>query len=78
MRARKEKTNEMKMIKLRLLIWLAKRLFNYIVVWEAEERATLFLAHSQRDINIATRGYVEALDEYYKQQERERQNESSE
>ena len=67
----------MTMIKLRILIWLAKRLFNYIVVWESEGRATLFLAHSQRDINIATRGYVEALDEYYNKKGNN-SNESSE
>lgn len=64
----------MTMLKLKLMIWLAKRLFNYIVVWEsAEKRAVLFLGHSERDVNCGTRSYVEALDQYYADKENNKQ-----
>ncbi len=77
--AREKSDYEMTMLKLRLLLWLAKRLFNFIMVYETEKRATLFLAHSERDLNCAVRGYVEALDNYYaeKQKRKDEQNESS-
>jgi hypothetical protein len=80
--ARKKGQNEMPMrikLKLRLLIWLAKQLFNYIVVYETDGRSCLFLAHSERDLNCAVRGFVEALDQYYidKQNRKDNSDESS-
>ena len=54
----------MAMLKLRLMLWIAKQLFNYItVVRVSEDRGACFLAHNERDMTIAVRTYVEALDE---------------
>lgn len=56
----------MTMLKLRLMLWLAKQLFNLIVTWEAPGgRAVLFFANNISDLNCGTRSYVEALDQSY-------------
>jgi len=54
------------MLKLRLMLWFAKQLFNLIVTWEGPNgRAVMFLAANIRDLNCGVRSYVEALDQSY-------------
>jgi hypothetical protein len=56
----------------KLFITIGGRLFPFIMIWrpnETSDAGVITFATSQRDINIATRSYIEWLDEEYEKRQ---------
>lgn len=59
----------------KIFITIGGRLFPTIMIWrpnETSEAGVITFATSQRDINIATRSYIEWLDEEYEKRQKEK------
>ncbi len=65
----------------KLFITIGGRLFPTIMIWRPKEDApngVITFASSQRDINIATRSYIEWLDEEYEKRNKKDPKEDTE
>lgn len=64
----------------KIFITIGGRLFPVIMIWRPNETAdtgVITFATSQRDINIATRSYIEWLDEEYEKRQAEKTKKNS-
>ena len=61
----------------KLIITIGGRLFPFIMIWRSDKTnaaGVITFATSQREVNIATRSYIEWLDEEYEKRQNKKEN----